>query len=50
MGQPSYMGSYNTARYFPRFLSLATPFLVNRNDYWIVGYWLSTFDCWCYIK
>ena len=29
---------------FPRHLpSLATPFLVNRNDYWIVGYWLSTY-------
>jgi len=26
------------------------PLLVNRNDYWIVGYWLSTYDCWCCIK
>ena len=31
---------------FPRHLPyLATLFLVNRNDYWIVGYWLSTYDC-----
>jgi len=23
------------------------PFFINRNDYWIVGYWLSTYVCWC---
>jgi len=27
--------------------SLVTPFLVNRNGYWIVGYWLSTYECGC---
>jgi len=34
----------------PYLPSLATPFLVNCNDYWIVGYWLSTYDCWCCMK
>ena len=32
---------------FPRHLpSLAIPFLINRIDFWIVGYWLSTYVCW----
>jgi len=26
------------------------PFFINRNDYWIVGYWLSTYVCWCCMK
>jgi len=25
---------------------LSSPFLINRNNYWIVGYWLSTYVCW----
>ena len=24
--------------------------LTNRNDYWIVEYWLSTYVCWCCMK
>jgi len=25
-------------------------FFINRNDYWIVGYWLSTYGCCCCMK
>ena len=36
---------------FPRHLPhLSSPILVNRNDYWIVVYWLSTYGCWCCMK
>jgi len=29
---------------------LYTNFLINRNDYWILEYWLSTYVCWCCMK